>query len=73
LIVLFAFTGASATAPSFLLPALFYLALIAFLFLDTPKEPFERFPFADFLSPLPIDNVVVYGAMIRKGLKFTKS
>lgn len=29
-------------------------ALMAFLFRDTPKELFWRFPFFDFLSPFPI-------------------
>jgi hypothetical protein len=34
---------------------LFNLALIAFLFLDTPYEPIETLPFLVFLSPLPMN------------------
>jgi hypothetical protein len=33
---------------------LFKRALIIARFLDTPNEPFDLLPFADFLSPLPI-------------------
>jgi len=45
---------ATAGVPTFFEVALFNIALMAFLLLETPKEPFERFPFFDFLSPLPI-------------------
>jgi hypothetical protein len=57
--VRFAFTGASTEAGAvvFLEDALFICALIAFLLLDTPKEPFVRFPFAVFLSPLPMFQI----------------
>jgi hypothetical protein len=27
------------------------------LFLETPKEPLQRLPFFDFLSPFPIDHL----------------
>jgi len=52
----FAFAGAAAAAPSFFfLEALrFNLALMAWRFLDTPKECLQRFPFFDFLSPFPM-------------------
>jgi len=44
-----------AAAVLVLLEALrFNFALIALLLLETPKEPIVRFPFAVFLSPLPI-------------------
>ena len=48
--------GASpdSTVATFLEVALFNLAFIEFLLLDTPKEPFQRFPFFDFLSPRPM-------------------
>ncbi|WP_422662078.1 hypothetical protein [Ohtaekwangia sp.] len=53
----FFLAGASATAvvPFFLEATLFKRVLIAFLFLETPKEPIVRFPFLDFLSPLPMN------------------
>jgi hypothetical protein len=57
LAVRFGFAGASeaaAVADDFLEAVLFNLALMEFLFLETPKEPFQRFPFFDFLSPFPI-------------------
>jgi hypothetical protein len=44
----------AAAAADFLEAVLFNLAFILLLFLETPKEPFVRFPFAVFLSPLPI-------------------
>jgi hypothetical protein len=51
-----AFTGAvSAAAFADLLVAdLFSLARMAERLRETPKEPFDLFPFFDFLSPLPI-------------------
>jgi hypothetical protein len=58
---------------SFLLAARLNLVLIAFLFLDTPKEPLQRLPFFDFLSPFPIEKLSFTGAIIAKGLKITKS
>ena len=52
----FGLAGASAvTATGFLEEDLFNFALIAFLFLETPNEPLKRFPFAVFLSPLPMN------------------
>jgi hypothetical protein len=48
------FDDVDSAASFFFEEALFNLALIALRFLDTPKEPFERLPFLDFLSPLPI-------------------
>jgi hypothetical protein len=56
LVARFAFGAASADADAvaFLEVDLFNLALIEFLLLDTPKEPFQRFPFFDFLSPRPM-------------------
>ncbi len=58
--VLFALGAASVAAAAgavlttFLEVALFNRAFIAFLLLDTPKEPIVRFPFFDFLSPRPM-------------------
>jgi hypothetical protein len=53
--VFFALGAASADAVAgFLEVALFNLALIEFLLLDTPKEPIVRFPFFVFLSPRPM-------------------
>src|SRR5688572_25937433 len=50
---LFGFAGVAAAASAgFLEATRFKRTLIAFLFLVTPKEPLERLPFADFLSPL---------------------
>ena len=43
-----------ATIDFFTLDTRFNLALIFFRDLETPKEPIVLFPFADFLSPLPI-------------------
>lgn len=42
------------TSATFFEVDLFNLAFIEFLLLDTPKEPFQRFPFFDFLSPRPM-------------------
>ena len=52
----FVFGAASAEAEVavFLEVALFNLALIEFLLLDTPKDPIVRFPFLVFLSPRPM-------------------
>ena len=44
----------------------FNFALIASLLLETPKEPIVLFPFAVFLSPLPITIKLNYGAIIVK-------
>jgi hypothetical protein len=56
--VLFGFAATSdsdATAVVvFFEAALLIRALMDSLFLETPKEPFVRLPFAVFLSPLPI-------------------
>ncbi len=42
------------TVAGFLEAALLICSLIFFLLLDTPNEPIVLFPFAVFLSPLPI-------------------
>lgn len=47
-------TPAATEVAVFLEADLFNLALIEFLLLETPKEPFQRFPFFDFLSPFPM-------------------
>jgi hypothetical protein len=53
---LFGLAGVSAaTAVVFFEADLFNFALIAFLLLETPNEPLKRFPFAVFLSPLPMN------------------
>jgi hypothetical protein len=54
--VLLGLAGVSAPAVSavFLEALFFSLALIAFLFLELPKEPIAIFPFLVFLSPLPM-------------------
>ena len=63
-IVLFAFTGASAVvATGFLDAVLFNLALIAFLFLELPYEPLATFPLLDFLSPFPIQFKTLRGQL----------
>ena len=55
--VLFGFAPSEAdVSAGFLEVALFILAFMPFLLLETPKEPFERLPFLVFLSPLPIRN-----------------
>jgi hypothetical protein len=48
------------TVSTFLEVARFNRALIEFLLLDTPKEPFQRLPFFDFLSPRPMFIDTVY-------------
>jgi len=48
------FVSSPAAAIGFLLAVLFSLDLIFFLDRELPNEPIERFPFLDFLSPLPI-------------------
>lgn len=58
---LFGLAGASvavAAVAGFLEVTLFKRALIACLFLETPKEPIVRFPFFDFLSPLPMNCLI---------------
>ena len=56
-VALLAFGAASVEdEETFLDAVLFNLAFIEFLLLETPKEPFQRFPFFDFLSPLPIGH-----------------
>jgi hypothetical protein len=72
--VLFGLAGDSASTASagFLLAAeRFNFALIAFLFLELPKEPIAIFPFFDFLSPFPIFKKL-YGAMIAKEKRISK-
>jgi hypothetical protein len=53
------FAGASTEAAvlDFAEADLFKRALIALLFLETPKEPLVRFPFFVFLSPLPMNSL----------------
>src|SRR5260221_4818188 len=53
----FGFAASPAAFAGFLLAVLFNLALIFLRFLETPNDPFERFPFLDFLSPLPIETL----------------
>lgn len=60
----FGFDASPAAFAGFLLAVLFNLALIFLRFLETPNDPFERFPFLDFLSPLPIERLN-YVASIR--------
>lgn len=50
----FVFAGAAGASAVFFEAVRFNLALIDFLFLALPKEPIVLFPFAVFLSPLPI-------------------
>lgn len=50
----FGFAASPAAFAGFLLAVLFNLALIFLRFLETPNDPCVRFPFLDFLSPLPI-------------------
>jgi hypothetical protein len=71
--VLFGFAGASAVAVSalFLEALLFKRALMAFLLLVTPNEPVVRFPFFDFLSPLPIWISEIDAAIIVKSALIT--
>jgi hypothetical protein len=62
LIVLFGFaastaTGAAATA-GFVDAFRLNLSFIAFLSLELPNEPLAIFPFFDFLSPLPINQLI---------------
>jgi hypothetical protein len=47
-------TTGAVTSADFFEVDLFNRAFIAFLLLDTPKEPIVRFPFFDFLSPRPM-------------------
>lgn len=65
--VLFGFAALAVAAVAVFLEAvLFNLALIAFLLLDLPYDPFVILPFLDFLSPRPIRISNNYGAIIRK-------
>lgn len=65
--VLLGFAPSEADAVAdFLDDALFNLARIALLFLETPKEPMVRFPFLVFLSPLPIRTYSNVPAIIVK-------
>jgi len=57
----FGFATSPVTATGFLLAVLFNLAFIFFLFLELPNEPIVRFPFFDFLSPLPIELEILWG------------
>lgn len=49
--------AAAATSADFLDAVRFNLSFIALRLLALPKEPMVLFPFADFLSPLPMFNV----------------
>jgi hypothetical protein len=66
LIVLLGFAAsvAAGAAAGFVDALRFNLNLIAFLFLDLPKEPFAIFPFFDFLSPLPMNQLIFRRAII---------
>lgn len=62
---------ASNSTFTFFEAARFNRAFMACLFLETPYEFLQRFPFFDFLSPFPM--IQYYGAIIAKGTISTKS
>ena len=55
----FGFASVSAITAFLTLETRFNRALIFFFDLLTPKEPIVLFPLADFLSPLPISNLLI--------------
>jgi len=73
--VFLGFAVVVAVAPTFLEAVRLIFSLMALRLLALPKEPMVLFPFADFLSPLPMSLVQILGKYKTRNckLQITKS